>query len=122
MIDPVITHRRFRFHRRTYEWRQTGQTWELTTAGQTVAQVVPDEKYPGMWRVDLGDDPLSDMVNLTRAKDAALSLADRAIETGRLSRPGGPPISFPDPAVPPSPPTRPLLLKPSSTGAVDDGP
>jgi hypothetical protein len=116
MIDPVITHRPFRFHRRTYEWRQTGQSWELTTAGQTVAQVAPDEKYPGMWRADLGDDPLSDMVNLTRAKDAALSLADRAIETGRLSRPGGPPISFPDPAVPQQPPDVPASPRASRKG------
>src|SRR5258708_35646913 len=111
MIDPVITHRPFRFHRRTYEWRQTGQSWELTTAGQTVAQGVPDALHPGMYRVDLGDDPLSDMVNLTRAKDAALSLADRAIETGRLSRPGGAPLSVPDPAVPQQPPDVPQPRK-----------
>jgi hypothetical protein len=33
--------------------------------------VVPDDRWPGMWRVRNGD-CLSDMVNLTRAKDAAL--------------------------------------------------
>ena len=71
MSNPVVTHRPFRFHRRDYEWRQVGRNWELTTAGQVVAQVVPDALHPGMYRVDLGDDPLSDMVNLTRAKDAA---------------------------------------------------
>src|SRR5260370_17921421 len=111
MAAPIIvTYRPFHFNRRSYEWRQVGQNWELTTAGQVVAQVIPDALHPGMYRVDLGDDPLSDLVNLTRAKDAALSLADRAIEAGRLSHPCGPPLSFPDPALPPShPPTPPLL-------------
>jgi hypothetical protein len=40
-----------------------------------VAQVVPDAKWPGMWRVCLPDGRLTDMVNRTRAKDAALALA-----------------------------------------------
>ena len=35
------------------------------------AAIVPDGKYAGMWRVKLTDGSLSDMVNLTRAKDAA---------------------------------------------------
>jgi hypothetical protein len=90
MVDPIIvTHRPFDFNRRSYEWRQVGQNWELTTASQIVAQVVPDALHPGMYRIDLGDDPLSDMVNLTRAKDAALSLADRALEKGRQRAQGG---------------------------------
>jgi hypothetical protein len=93
MVDPVVTHRPFHFNRRSYEWRQAGQNWELTTGGQVVAQVIPDAIHPGMYRVDLGDDPLSDMVNLTRAKDAALSLADRALEKGRRRAQGTPPIS-----------------------------
>jgi len=98
-VEPVvIMHRRFYFNRRSYEWRQVGQNWELATASRVVAQVVADALHPGMYRVDLGDDPLSDMVNLTRAKDAALSLADRAIEKGRQRVQGAPPISFPDPA------------------------
>jgi hypothetical protein len=50
--------------------------------------VVPDETYPSMWRIHTRDGKLSDMANLTRAKDAAASLAmaeyDR--ET-RLERP-----------------------------------
>jgi hypothetical protein len=36
------------------------------------AEIVPDEKYPGMWRFRLlPDGRLSDMVNLSRVKDAA---------------------------------------------------
>ena len=33
-------------------------------------RIVPDAKHPGMYRVRLPDGSLSDMVNLTRAKDA----------------------------------------------------
>jgi hypothetical protein len=42
-----------------------------------LARVVPDGRYPGMWRIAWGDGCLSDMVNLTRAKDAAAALAVR---------------------------------------------
>ena len=40
-----------------------------------VAQIEPDETHPGMWRFGRcrGDAP-SDMVNLSRAKDAAAAL------------------------------------------------
>jgi len=31
-------------------------------------KLVPDEKYPTMWRVQYDDGTLSDMFNLTRAK------------------------------------------------------
>jgi hypothetical protein len=38
--------------------------------------VIPDEKYPGvMWRVRRPDGTVTDMVNRTRARDAALSIA-----------------------------------------------
>src|SRR6516225_2963495 len=38
-----------------------------------VASVVLDGKYPSMWRVQRPDGSLTDMVNLTRAKDAAMA-------------------------------------------------
>jgi hypothetical protein len=39
------------------------------------AEVIPDTKYPNMWRVKLaGSDQLSDMVNYTRARDAARAM------------------------------------------------
>jgi hypothetical protein len=41
-----------------------------------VDSVVPDAVYAGMWRIDLGDGALSDMVNLSRAKEAAAMRAD----------------------------------------------
>jgi hypothetical protein len=41
-----------------------------------VALIEPDKRWPGMWRFRLlPDGELSDMVNLSRAKDAAASLA-----------------------------------------------
>ena len=39
--------------------------------------VQPDEKYPDMYRVHWADRPPSDMVNLARAKDAAMRWAGR---------------------------------------------
>ena len=42
--------------------------------GSPMAEIVRDPGYPGMWRFRLlPDGELSDMVNLTRAKDAACS-------------------------------------------------
>ena len=44
-------------------------------SGCGVASIEPDVTWPGMWRVLLPDGHLTDMVNLSRAKDAAASLA-----------------------------------------------
>jgi len=44
--------------------------------------VVQDSKYPTMWRVCRPDGSLSDMVNLARAKDAALDMLDRHLRYG----------------------------------------
>ena len=61
-------------------------TWDgeklLCNRRQTGFTIVPDEKYSAMWRVKHPDGQLSDMVNRTRAKDAALSLA-LAVLNGR---------------------------------------
>ena len=38
------------------------------------AGIVPDAKWPGMYRIRRPDGTLSDMVNLTRAKDVCASL------------------------------------------------
>jgi hypothetical protein len=39
-------------------------------------RLVPDGRWPGMWRIRRPDGTLTDMVNLTRAKDALLHLID----------------------------------------------
>jgi hypothetical protein len=41
----------------------------------TGIRVVSDEKWPLMWRIHWADGEVSDMVNLTRAKDAAVARA-----------------------------------------------
>ena len=45
--------------------------WPLYRDRRVVGRVVPDAKWPGMWRVQLPGG-LSEMVNLARARDAAL--------------------------------------------------
>jgi hypothetical protein len=40
--------------------------------------IVPDEKWPGMYRIKLPGGGLSDMVNLTRARDATRILREGA--------------------------------------------
>jgi hypothetical protein len=41
-----------------------------------ILHVVPDAIQPGMWRIRFPDGALSDMVNLSRAKDAAVDIAE----------------------------------------------
>jgi hypothetical protein len=47
----------------------------LMLGRRTIATIVPDQKWPDMWRVQITGRELTDMVNLSRAKDAAISLA-----------------------------------------------
>src|SRR5262245_5210700 len=52
--------------------------------------VVPDTVYPGMWRVRFPDGRLTDMTNLTRAKETAVAIAVEALNAekkGRQARP-----------------------------------
>jgi hypothetical protein len=53
-------------------WR--GQNLHLGQ-GRKLLSIIPDEKYSGMWRVCYPDGHLTDMVNRTRAKDAAQLIA-----------------------------------------------
>lgn len=57
-------------------WANRDLIWnglELRPRGRRkpIVQIAPDVKYPQMWRVVLSDGTQTDMVNLTRAKDAA---------------------------------------------------
>jgi hypothetical protein len=56
-------------------WKRGSGSYLLFDADRLLASVKPDQDYPGLWRVHLPGGHVSDMVNLTRAKDAALSLA-----------------------------------------------
>jgi hypothetical protein len=58
---------------------------KLYFEGKIVGRVVPDGDWPGMWRVIRQDGSLSDMANLTRARDAAIAQVLRDLngkETG----------------------------------------
>jgi hypothetical protein len=62
------------------DWRRRHLHWNgprLYRSGSkvAVAEIVPDTQWTGMWRVRLPDGQLSDMVNVTRARDAAMELA-----------------------------------------------
>jgi hypothetical protein len=46
--------------------------------GRVMATIEPDAKWPGMWRVRHRGE-LSDMVNLSRAKDSAASMVLREL-------------------------------------------
>ena len=54
--------------------------------------ITPDTKYPSMWRVRYPDGSLSDIVNLTRARDGARCLALAVLNT-RETRVAASPIA-----------------------------
>jgi hypothetical protein len=60
-----------------FEFRRDGAGLKccLPDRAKPLACIVPDERHAGMWRVVRRDGSLSDMVNLTRAKDAARGIA-----------------------------------------------
>ena len=49
-----------------------------------LAWVKPDERYLGMWRIHWPDGEVSDMVNLTRARDAAMDHGANAGPPGSM--------------------------------------
>jgi hypothetical protein len=61
------------YRARDLQWK--GDALHLYGKGPVVVRIVPDQTYPGVWRVELPDGRLTDMVNRTRAKDAALGIA-----------------------------------------------
>jgi hypothetical protein len=67
-----------------HNYRARHLSWDgltLRLGKRVVATVIPDPEWPNMYRVKLSHaGQLSDMVNLTRAKDAAVCLA-----TGHLN-------------------------------------
>jgi hypothetical protein len=51
---------------------------KLKLGARVTATIEPDTNWPGMWRVRFGG-MLSDMANLSRAKDAAISIVLRGL-------------------------------------------
>jgi hypothetical protein len=63
----------------------------MAGAHRAIVRVVQDSTYPNMWRVKFADGILSDMVNLTRAKDAGathVEILKSRIGAARAHHPG----------------------------------
>jgi hypothetical protein len=62
-------------------WQKAGYAWALHCVGKQDAllHVVPDGVYPKMWRVRSLDGRLSDMANISWARDAAKAIACRRL-------------------------------------------
>jgi hypothetical protein len=56
---------------------RTTYSLHLGNNSKVLATVVPDDRYPSMWRIHWPDGSTSDMVNLERAKDAARAIVAR---------------------------------------------
>lgn len=76
------------------KWRRDGADWVLHRGRRRMGRVVPDSKYPGMFR-SVKSQGLSDMSNLSRAKDSVLAAAirdlawDAAIDPSKCPVNGG---------------------------------
>ncbi len=57
-------------------WQRYGNSWLLLHGRRRMGRVVPDTQYPGTWRAQWPDGSLSDMANLSRAKDAVARLVE----------------------------------------------
>ena len=68
--------------------------------GRLLATVEPDGKWPAMYRARLPNGHLTDMVNLTRAKDATIALACTELNKPKrdISRVRAPLVSQSQPA------------------------
>jgi hypothetical protein len=81
---------------RNLEWRGDA----LCHRGREQARIVPDQTYPGMWRVQMPDRPLTDMLNKTRARDDARALVLARFNVQET------PLEGAQRGVPPSPASR----------------
>jgi hypothetical protein len=68
------------------------------TDSRPLATVIPDDLWPGLYRIHFNDGAISDVCNLTRAKDAAVAITDRYGRAFRWQKYatnalGSPPIS-----------------------------
>jgi hypothetical protein len=70
--------------------REPGGDWILLHKRRRMGRVVPDSKYPGMYRIALSRGRLSDMANLSWAKSLALEAAERELAYERANTPQKP--------------------------------
>jgi hypothetical protein len=60
-------------------WKRAGNGWRLFAGRRRFDALVPDGRYPGMWRSVLPSGRLSDMANISWAKNAVLLSAEREL-------------------------------------------
>jgi hypothetical protein len=60
--------------------RRDGGDWQLLANRRRMGRVVPDTRHPGMWRSLKSRGRLSDMANLSHAKNAVLVAAGRELD------------------------------------------
>lgn len=70
-------------------WR--GDRLVLKRRTSLAVEIVPDDIYPGMWRIKMPGGDLSAMVNRARVRDAARSIL-LGILNAQETVPGGPPM------------------------------
>src|SRR5262249_46106353 len=58
---------------RALTWRKTAAGHAIHQGGKALATVEPDAQYAGMWRIRMPDGWVSDLANLTRAREAAIA-------------------------------------------------
>jgi hypothetical protein len=78
------------------KWKRAGKGWRLFDGKRRFGDVDPDSKHPGMWRVVLSGGRLSDMANLSRARNAVLEAATRELEYEARNRAGIDPRKCPE--------------------------
>jgi hypothetical protein len=69
------------------EWR--GDALCRVGSRTPIVTIVPDDRYPQMWRVRRPDGSLTDMLNITWARDAARSFALALLNGNKQSRLAG---------------------------------
>jgi hypothetical protein len=62
---------------KAYEWRKTDGMLALHRAGRRgpVLCIVRDATFPTAWRIRRPDGTITDMLNVSRAKDVAMAIA-----------------------------------------------
>jgi hypothetical protein len=86
MHNPFINHR---VRLAAAAARKLHAALTLSVGRRPVLRIEPDLTYSGMWRVRLPSGTLSEMANLSRAKDAALDIAEGI---GAREKPHKPPL------------------------------
>ena len=69
-------------------WKRAGKGFRLFEGKRRFGDVIPDSKHPGMWRCVLSGGRLSDIANLSWARNAVLEAAVRELQFEARQSPG----------------------------------